>query len=235
MNLSPPDKFHGLVTLARPVALRVVQIQPKQNSQPTSHNVMKRIIIASAILGVVSFTFAQKKLSTDEALPYAQAVSRHLQGTPIATDVDPDQPVVVRDSEFGGMVLPQKNLKLETLTKAGGVAVPVGQLWLKQLTPMHNGEAVAKEKLRLVTVRGDGEEVTAPQCALAVRRNAGGTLELLVFGKDKEPIVTAALKPLDITQTSPIDLAAEREGDVGKVTLKILGKYQTTLSVTELW
>ena len=114
------------------------------------------------------------------------------------------------------------------------VAVPIGQLWLKQLTPMHNGEAVAREKLRLVTVSGDGEEVTAPQCALAVRRNAGGTLELLVFGKDKEPIATAALKPLDITQSLPIDLAADREGDVGKVTVRILGKYQATLSVTEL-
>jgi len=195
---------------------------------------MKQIIIASAILGIVSLTSAQEKLSTDEALPYARAVSKHLQGTPIPTDVDTDQPVAVRDGEFGGMVLPQKNLKLDALTKAGGVAVPIGQLWLKQLTPMHNGEAVAKEKLRLVTVSGDGEEVTAPQCALAVRRSAGGTLELLVFGKDKAPIVTAALKPLDTTQALPIDLAADREGDVGKVTVKILGKYQATLSVTEL-
>lgn len=234
MNLPPPDNFHCFVTLGRRVALREVQIQPKQNKQQTSHNVMKQTILAFAILGVVSLTSAQEKLSTDEALPYAQAVSKHLQGTPIATDVDPDKPVVVRDGEFGGMVLPQKNLKLETITKAGETAVPIGQLWLKQLTPMHNGEAVTREKLRLVTVSGDGEEVTAPQCVLAVRKNTSGSLELLVYGKGKEPITTAALKPLDATQSLPIDLAAVREDEVGKLTVKILGKYQATLSVTEL-
>jgi hypothetical protein len=185
-------------------------------------------------MGAVSLVSAQEKLSTDEALSYAHAVSKHLGGTPIATDVDTEKPVVVRDGEFGGMVLPQKNLKLDTLTQAGETAVPIGQLWLKQLTPMHNGEAVGRDKLRLVTVSGDGEEVTAPQCALAVRRNRSGTLELLVFGKGKEPVATAALKPAESTQALPLDLAAEREGDSGKVTLKILGKYQATLSVVEL-
>ena len=99
---------------------------------------------------------------------------------------------------------------------------------------MRDGTAVAKDSLRLVTVRAEGEEVTAPQCALAVRRNAGGKLELLVFGKSKEPILTLPLKSIDATQSSPLDLSAERDGDAGKVTLKILGKYQATLSVTEL-
>jgi hypothetical protein len=32
----------------------------------------------------------------------------------------------------------------------------------------------------------------------------------------------------------PIDLSAERESDSGKVTLKILGKYTATISVTAL-
>lgn len=195
---------------------------------------MKRILPGLALLGVLSLASAQEKLTTDEALPYARAVSKHLGGTPIATDVDTEQPAAVRDGEYGGMVLPQKNLKLEALAKAGEAAVPIGQLWLKQLTPMHNGEAVAKDKLRLVTVSGDGQEITAPQCVLAVRKNNGGSLELLVFGKGKEPVVTVALKPLDATQSLPIDLAAEREGDTGKVTVKILGKYQATLTVTEL-
>lgn len=195
---------------------------------------MKRSLLALALLGTLSLASAQEKLSTDEALPYARAVSKHLQGTPIATDVDTEQPVAVRDGEFGGMVLPQKNLKLEALTRAGETAVPIGQLWLKQLTPMHDGEAVAKDKLRLVTVSGDGQEITAPQCTLAVRRNGGGALELLVYGKSKEPIVTVALKSVEAKQSLPLDLTAEREGDAGKVTLNILGKYQATLAVTEL-
>jgi hypothetical protein len=46
--------------------------------------------------------------------------------------------------------------------------------------------------------------------------------------------LVVALKPLDAVQAMPLDLAAEREGDAGKLTVKILGKYQATMSVTEL-
>ncbi|MBP9902405.1 MAG: hypothetical protein V9H26_14995 [Verrucomicrobiota bacterium] len=198
---------------------------------------MKRIIIAIAVLTTLQLASAQEKLSREEALPYAQAVSadaKQLNGTPIATDVDAQQPVVMKDADYGGMVLPQKNLKAETIAQAGETAVPIGQLWLQRLTPMNKGEAIAKDLLRLVTVRAEGEEVTAPQCALAVRRNAGGNLELLVYGKSKDPVLTVALKPLDAIQSMPLDLAAERDGDVGNLTVKILGKYQAKLSVTEL-
>jgi hypothetical protein len=198
---------------------------------------MKRTLLALTLLATAQFISAQEKLSREEALPYAKAVSadaKQLNGTPIATDVDTQQPVVIKEEDFGGMVLPQKDLKAETIAKAGETAVPIGQLWLQKLTPMRGGSAVAKDSLRLATVRAQGEEVTAPQCALAVRRNSDGKLELLVFGKSKEPLLTLPLKPLDATQSSPLDLSAERDGDVGKVTLKILGKYQATISVTEL-
>ena len=198
---------------------------------------MKRMIVTLGLLAALHPSFAQEKLSLEDSLPYARAVSadtRQLNGTPLATEVDAEQPVVITDDPYGGMVLPQKNLKLETIAQAGETAVPVGQLWLRRLTPMNEGEPVAQDRLRLVTVRSQGEEVTAPQCALGVRRNAGGKLELLVYGKGREPVLTVALKPLDATQSAPLDLEAERDGDAGKLTLKILGKYQATMSVTEL-
>ncbi len=198
---------------------------------------MKRFIVVITLLTSLQIVSAQEKLSREEALPYAKAVSadaKQLNGTPIATDVDAQQPVAIKDADYGGMVLPQKNLKAETIAQAGETAVPIGQLWLQKLTPMRNGEAIAKDRLRLVTVRAEGEEVTAPQCALAVRRKAGGNLELLVYGKSKEPMLTVALKPMDAIQSMPLDLTAERDGDVGNLTLKILGKYQATFSVTEL-
>lgn len=203
----------------------------------TYYKNMKRTIVALGLLAALHSSFAQEKLSLEDSLPYARTVSadtRQLNGTPLATEVDADQPVVITDDPYGGMVLPQKNLKVEAIAQAGETAVPVGQLWLRRLTPMNEGEPVAQDRLRLVTVRSQGEEVTAPQCALGVRRNAGGKLELLVYGKGREPVLTVALKPLDATQSAPLDLEAERDGDAGKLTLKILGKYQATMSVTEL-
>jgi hypothetical protein len=54
---------------------------------------------------------------------------------------------------------------------------------------MVDSSGIPGDKLRLVTVKHEGEEYTVPQCALGVRRTSAGTLELLVFGKGKEPVV----------------------------------------------
>lgn len=198
---------------------------------------MKRILIALTLFTGLQLLSAQEKLSREQALSYAKAVSadqKQLNDTPIATDVDPEQPVALKDGNYGGMVLPQKSLTPAAIARASGTAVSIGQLWLHKLTPMRDGAAVTRDNLRMVTVNAEGEEAMVPQCALAIRRDAGGALELLVFGNAKEPLLTAALKPLDTTQSSPIDLEAQRDGDSGKLTLKILGKYQATISVTEL-
>jgi hypothetical protein len=199
---------------------------------------MKRTIFIAALLGTNQLVFAQEQLSTEEALKYATAVSKdakQLKGTPIVTDVDTQKPVAVREGEFGGMVLPQKELDAEKIAKAGKEEVtPIGQLWLLKLTPMRDGEAISSSKLRLATVQAEGEEVTVPQCALGVRRNQDGALELLVFGKGKDPILTAPMKAIDTKQELPINLSAERESDSGRLTMKILGKYQATFQVTQL-
>jgi hypothetical protein len=198
---------------------------------------MKRTLITLALLVSLQLVSAQEKVSREEALAYAKAASADvakLNGTPIATDVDTQQPVAMKEDEYGGMVLPQKNLKLETIAKAGETPVPVGQLWLHKLTPMKDDDAIAEDRLRVATVTLDGTDLNVPQCALALRRASSGTLELLVYGKGKEPVVTAPVKEIDAKQDVPIDLAAQREYESGKITLKILGKYQATIKVTEL-
>ena len=199
---------------------------------------MKSIFVTIAILSTLQLVSAQQRLPREEALKYAAIVSadvKQLKGTPIATDVDTQKPVALREEDYGGMVLPQKELNAESLAKTGkDEVVPIGQLWLHNLAPMCDGEAVASGKLRLVTVSADGTDATVPQCALGVRRNAQGALEMVVFGKGKEPIVTVPLKAIDTKQESPLDLAAERESDSGRLTVKILGKYQATFPVTAL-
>jgi hypothetical protein len=198
----------------------------------------KQTIIALALLSAVQILSAQERLSREEALKYATAVSadaKQLKGTPIATDVDPQKPVALREDDYGGMVLPQKNLNAGSISQVGKDEVlPIGQLWLHKLTPMRDGEAISSGKLRLVTVAAEGTEATVPQCALGVRRNAQGTLELVVFGKEKLPILTVPLKSIDTRQEVPLDLDAERDSDSGRLTVKILGKYQATFRVTEL-
>ncbi len=197
---------------------------------------MKQTIVIIALLSTLQLVSAQERLPKEEALKYATAVSanvKQLNGTPIPTDVDAQKPVALQDENYGGMVLPQKNLSAESLAKVGKDEIaPIGQLWLHKLVPMRDGEAISSAKLRLVTVEADGTEATVPQCALGVRRNPQGALELVIFGKEKEPILAVPLKAIDTRQELPLDMTAERESDSGRLTLKILGKYQASLHVT---
>lgn len=198
---------------------------------------MKSIPVLLTLVVSHQLVSAQEKLSREEALYYARAVAPHatrVQGPPLATDVDLTRPVAMREDDYGGLVLPRKGLTVETLAAAGETPVPVGQLWLHRLAPVRQGEAVPRSALRMVTVRHHGDEAVVPQCILAVRRTAAGTLELLVYGKGGEPLLNVPLRSVETSASEPIDLAAVREGDFGRLTLKLLGRYQATLSVTEL-
>jgi hypothetical protein len=197
---------------------------------------MTKTFLAIAWLAGLQLVSAQEKVSREEALVYAKAAAANaaqLNGTPIATDVDTQQPVALREGEYGGMILPQKHLRSEAIAKATQTPVPVGQLWLHNLTPMKD-EAIPVEKLRIARVELEGSDARVPQCALAIRRNGAGKLELLVYGKGKEPLLTAPVKSIDAKQTLPIDASAQRDFESGTLTLKLLGKYEATIQVTEL-
>jgi hypothetical protein len=131
------------------------------------------------------------------------------------------------------MLLPETKLSLETLAKATDKVAPLGQLWLLRVVPMSAGQPVPKEKLRLATIEHEGEKYTLPQCALGVRKASSGGLDLLIFGKDKEPLLKVALTQVDAKQESPLDMDADRESDSAQITLKILGRYQAKFKVTQ--
>ena len=180
---------------------------------------------------------AQEQLPREEALKYAYAVSvnlEQLQGTPIPTDVDLKRPVLVRDGEYGGMFLPEAKLTAEAIAKAADKVVPIGQLWLHKLTPMKDGAGIAPEKLRMAKVTGaDGTEVRVPQCALGMRRNAAGSLELLLYGKTAEPLLAVPVSAAGDKAEAGIALEAERVDNAGQVTVILFGKYKAKLSFTD--
>jgi len=178
---------------------------------------------------------AQERLPREEALKYAFFLTADLKallGTPIPTDPDVKQPVAVREGDYGGMVLPESKLTAESIAKAGSSVVPVGQLWMVKLVPLVDGSPVGDGKLRKVHVKAGDAEADVPCCALGVRKSGDG-LELLVYGKDTEPVLRAPLKSISSTQEVPIDLEGERTDQGGRITLKFFGKYQATFMVTD--
>jgi hypothetical protein len=197
---------------------------------------MKDTLLLAALVAGLTTTQAQEQLPRQEALKYAFIVSANLDAmlkTPIPTDPDVKRPVAMKDGDYGGMVLPESKLSADAFAKAGTDPAPVGQLWLLKLVPMKDGQPVAASKLRMVQASSDEGEATVPCCALGVRKNAEGALELLVFGKDKEPVLTAPLHSISRQQEAPIEMAAERKDEGGLVILRFLGKYEASFMVTD--
>ncbi len=198
--------------------------------------IMKQFVLIAALLAGLSSASAQERLSREEALKFAFIVSldlKQLQGTPIPSDPDIKRPVVFRDGDYGCLLLPETKLTAEVLGKAGKEPLLIGQLWLRKLAPMLEGKPVDVARLRMAKVKNEEGSATVPQCALAVRRDGGGNLELLVFGKDMEPVLRAPIKAVTGSKEYPIDMSAEKKDDGGLITLNILGKYETSFMVTD--
>lgn len=196
---------------------------------------MKHIAILTALL-IAAPVLAQEKLSREESLKYAFMACSNLKemlDTPIPTDPDVKRPVAVRDESYGGLALPECRLSADTFAKAGKDVVAVGQLWLVKLAPLNAGEAVAADKLRKVHINHGDQEADVVLCALGVQKNSEGALQLLVYGKGKQPVVQVPLKAVTAAQDSPIDVSAERKDQGGEITLKFVGKYEATFMVTD--
>jgi hypothetical protein len=197
---------------------------------------MKSTLILTTLLASLSLAQAQERLPREEALKYAFIACvdlKQMQSTPIPTDPDVKRPVSVRDEDYGAMLLPESKLTADTLAKAGQEVTPIGQLWLHKLAPLFDGRVVPQTKLQLVTLSREGQSATVVLCALGVRKDANNNLELLLYGKDKEPVMRVPLKSLSKPQEHPLDLAAERRDDGGLLTLRILGQYEADFMVTD--
>ena len=190
----------------------------------------------AAFLAGLTTIHAQEQLSRQEALKYAFIVSANLPAmlkTPIPTDPDVKRPVAARDGDYGAMVLPETKLTAGVFAKAGKEAAPVGQLWLLKLVPLMDGQPAPASKLKMVEASGDEGQATVPCCALGVRKVADGGLELLVFGKDKEPVLRVPIQTISRQQENPIEMTAERKDNGGLLTLRFVGKYEASFMVTD--
>ena len=196
---------------------------------------MRAILAAVLFLAGLSLAPGQEALPRDEALKAAFRLCRDLPkmlDTPIPTDPDVKRPVGVHGDNRGGLILPESKLRLETVAKAGPEAAAIGQLWLLKVVPVVGGQPAKADQLQLVTVSGDQETAAVALCALGVRQGADGRPELLVYGKDKAPLLHVALTPISDKQENPIEVSAEQQGDGALLTLKILGQYSASLAVS---
>jgi hypothetical protein len=210
---------------------------PLDNPEWVEKNInMKTIIGILTLAAAATFTQAQDMVPREDALKYAFAACadmKNMRQTAIPTDPDVKRPVVVRDGEYGLMVLPEGKLNAKSLEKPADKVVPIGQLWAHKLAPLKGGSLVDSGLYNVISLRTEEGSIEAPMFALGFRKTSDGKAELLLFGKSKEPIVVAEAKPVDKPQDNWIGLSVERTSDRGIVTLNILGKYEASLDLTD--
>ncbi len=197
---------------------------------------MTKFIVIALLVCTCTMARAQDRVPREQCLKIACQLSvdlKQLLDTPIPTDPDIKRSVAVAREEHGGLVMPETRLSADTLAKAGKEPVAIGQLWLHKIVPLRDGQPVKHEELRMLTVGPADNPRTTARCVLAVQKNAGGKLELLVIGKEKKPLLTLPIKEnaAAVPGDLPIDISAIVKDETATVTLTIAGKYEASFEV----
>jgi hypothetical protein len=172
-----------------------------------------------------------------EALRMAATIAAepaNLAGTSIPTDPNLAQVQALREGQRGLLVLPETRLDAANIVAvAPGTTLAVGQLWLRQLDLLVDGQPLPDEAFHLIEIGTGGERVTLRRCALGVRRGAGPGLELLVFGRTAEPLLAVPVTESVQSQDRPITLGIEPTGgDGGLLRLHLTGRFTANLPLT---
>lgn len=197
-----------------------------------NHLITLLVLATMAIHAHSQETITQEELA--KIVPHALARVADFDNLPIKVDADGDKPFGMKIKDYAAAIIPDKALTKESLAKVGKDIIPVGQLWLSKLSPAVKEATTPNAKLRLVTLNIKDVDHKLPLLLLGVRQQGENGLELIIYAKAKEPLLTLPLKLSGTTQNYPLEINM-REGTttLGVIEINILGAYQAVLPVGE--
>jgi hypothetical protein len=193
---------------------------------------MKGVVAIVALLVVAGLVRAQERIPSEVAQKFARLFveqTAKLDAPQLKVEPDAERPYGLKKDEMGALFIPDKRLSAEALQKAGKEVLPVGQLWVRGLTAVVNDQPVANDKLRIVTISADNKDHALPLFLVGARRSADGELQLVVYGKDKKPLLHVPLRKAETRQELPVELEGREENERGVLTLNLLGRYRAEL------
>jgi hypothetical protein len=201
---------------------------------------MKTTLIGLNLVLGLTLVSAQELVPSDQAEKAAVQLvgeAARIKGLPSHVDADPSKAfaMTVKNKGYTSLVLPDKALSKEALAKTGKTVTPLGQLWLNKLTPVVQAKGTPADQLNLldVTFKNEGQRVVL--LLLGVQKSDTGELELVIYGKEKRPLLTLPLKQSSPRQELPLELDMRPGGEaLGIVEIKVLGAYAAALPVAEL-
>jgi hypothetical protein len=198
---------------------------------------MRRTIAVVTVLCLAGAGWAQERLPQEQATKLARHFAEEaskVSSPQLKTEVDAEKAFALHAGEAGVMFIPEKGLSADAFAKAGAEPTPLGQLWMRNLVPTVQGKPVPEDKLRLLTVRVKDEDHHLPLSLAGVRKASNNQLELVLYGKDREPYLHAPVRKLETKQKSdePVVLEAQKDaGDSVTITLTMAGEYQASIQV----
>lgn len=181
---------------------------------------------------------AQEPIPADHAQKVGkqlEEVAKQVDGVQLQTEVDPDKAAGIYANQRGALAIPSRDVSEERLNRAEEKVVPLGHLWLRGIAPVVGGQVAARDRLRPMKVTVDDKEHELFFFLLGASKKDSGEWELLVYGKDKEPLVRLPLKKSGAgAQELPIQLDGKKnDDDTGALTVKLLGKLEAVITVGE--
>lgn len=187
---------------------------------------------AAFLIAVAALAGAQQtRLPQEETRRYAKICAEQavIADPQIKIDVDPERACAERGEGGGAMVIPDKKLSAKIV--AAQQVIPVGQLWLRKWNLVVGDTPVAADRLRVMSINVDDKDRPMPLFLLGLRKQADKA-ELVIYGKDLEPLQSLPLEAMDIIPELPLEIEWKRgEKNVDLLTLKIAGKWHTAVHV----
>ena len=196
---------------------------------------MKQFLVLLSVLLLARAGTAQEQVPQEELQRMARILAKsagEISNPQIKVEANFDKPRAIKASGPGILVFPDAKITAELLTKAGKDTLPVGQLWLYQIVPAQGSKPFPSSKLRSVTVTDKDKSAEVQVYLLGARKGDKGKMELVVFAKDKEPLLLIPLEATEGTQEFPIELQGRKSGeDSGILTLNLLGKFKAEMTL----
>lgn len=202
---------------------------------------MTSICRAAALFGIVFAGTAVRaqepeRLDAEKAKKFggiiAGAIAK-IEDLPVKLKLDGEQAMGMTAKDKGAMLIPAAGLTIEAIKKVDKEVVPVGALVLHKVGPAVNGEAISADQFRTVEISiADDKTATITVVPLAAARVAG-RLVLLVYGKDKAPLIVGTLSEAQHANSSPLELEVRKGDRDGTALLLIgaLGQFRSSVTV----
>jgi hypothetical protein len=207
---------------------------------------MRKLLVSLVVGLAVSLCAARgahaqdlQPVPDDQAKPIVEILAKEVgkvNDAQIKVEVEVDKTVVLfGGAEMGIAFMPHKGLSEESVKKSDKDVAPLGVMLLYHLTPVVDNKPVPKEKLRTLSVMIDNETIEVPVFYVGVKTETDGKRNLVIYGKDKDPLVKVALNDLETKGERPVVIEAKGVANgEGTLFVNVLKKFQSLVPLKEM-